>query len=314
MLRLGWHFDPGVSGHSLLVTLTTRGELVKNRLEYEAADALRALLRRAVNASLDRLDLAGTASQVIDAIDLPGSSVSRPVRCRRRPLASCAPRECTPTSRFPASWTGSSVARIRRAPSAREDVADRVSGLRQLHPNRVTPGCPLRDTVGEIRATAPVRPTRGAPMTELGSSRPDLETSRVAYGNRPDPTGWTGWVVFASFMMFLLGAFQAIQGLVALFDDGFYIVSDRGLVVDLNYNVWGTIHLILGILLLLSGAGVLTGNLAARTVGVILAGLSALANLVFIEAYPIWSVIIITVDVLVIYALTVHGRELKDSA
>jgi hypothetical protein len=151
-------------------------------------------------------------------------------------------------------------------------------------------------------------------MTELGSSRPDLETSRVAYGNRPDPTGWTGWVVFASFMMFLLGAFQAIQGLVALFDDGFYIVSDRGLVVDLNYNVWGTIHLILGILLLLSGAGVLTGNLAARTVGVILAGLSALANLVFIEAYPIWSVIIITVDVLVIYALTVHGRELKDSA
>jgi hypothetical protein len=151
-------------------------------------------------------------------------------------------------------------------------------------------------------------------MTELGSSRPDLETSRVAYGNRPDPTGWTGWVVFASFMMFLLGAFQAIQGLVALFDDGFYIVSERGLVVDFNYNVWGTVHLILGILLILSGAGVLTGNLAARTVGVILAGLSALANLVFIEAYPIWSIIIITVDVLVIYALTVHGRELKDSA
>jgi hypothetical protein len=150
-------------------------------------------------------------------------------------------------------------------------------------------------------------------MTELGSSRPDLDTSRVAYGNRPDPTGWTGWVVFASFMMFLLGAFQAIQGLVALFDDGFYAVSSSGLVVDVNYNVWGTIHLILGILLILSGAGVLTGNLAARTVGVILAGLSALANLVFIEAYPVWSLIIITVDVLVIYALTVHGRELKDS-
>jgi hypothetical protein len=72
MLRLGWHFEPGVSGHPLLVTLTTRGELVKNRLEHEAADALRALLRRAVNASLDRLDLAGIASQVIDAIDLPG--------------------------------------------------------------------------------------------------------------------------------------------------------------------------------------------------------------------------------------------------
>jgi hypothetical protein len=151
-------------------------------------------------------------------------------------------------------------------------------------------------------------------MTELGSSRPDLDTSRVAYGNSPDPTGWTGWVVFASFMMFLLGAFQAVQGLVALFDDGFYLVTPGNLVVDVNYNVWGTVHLVLGVLLMLSGAGVLTGNLAARTVGVVLAGLSALANLLFIEAYPFWSIIIITVDVLVIYALTVHGRELRDSA
>ena len=91
------------------------------------------------------------------------------------------------------------------------------------------------------------------------------------------------------------------------------VLTAGNLVVDVNYNVWGTVHLILGVLLLLSGAGVLTGNLAARIVGVILAGLSALANLVFIEAYPFWSIIIITVDVLVIYALTVHGRELKDS-
>jgi hypothetical protein len=150
-------------------------------------------------------------------------------------------------------------------------------------------------------------------MTDLGSSRPDMDTSRVAYGNRPDPTGWTGWVVFASFMMFLLGAFQAVQGLVALFDDGFYLVTSGNLVVDVNYNVWGTVHLLLGVLLMLTGAGVLTGNLAARTIGVILAGLSALANLLFIEAYPFWSILIITVDILVIYALTVHGRELKDS-
>jgi hypothetical protein len=150
-------------------------------------------------------------------------------------------------------------------------------------------------------------------MTDLGSSRQDVDTSRVAYGNSPDPTGWTGWVVFASFMMILAGSFQAIQGLVALFDDGFYLVRPGGLVVDVNYNVWGTVHLILGVLVLISGVGVLSGNLAARTVGVILAGLSALANMAFIGAYPIWSLIVITVDVLVIYALTVHGRELRDS-
>jgi hypothetical protein len=150
-------------------------------------------------------------------------------------------------------------------------------------------------------------------MTNHGSSRPDVDTSRVAYGTQPDPTAWTGWVVFASFMMILLGCFQAIEGLVALFDAGFYLVTSGGLVVDVNYNVWGTVHLLLGILLLASGVGVLTGNLAARVVGVILAGLSALANLVFIGAYPIWSIIIITVDVLVIYALTVHGRELHEA-
>src|SRR5215218_3082517 len=124
----------------------------------------------------------------------------------------------------------------------------------------MTAGCPGRDTVGPIRAGAPERRTRGAPMTDVGSSRPGYETSRVAYGNDPDPTGWTGWVVFASFMMFLVGSFQAIQGLVALFDDGFYLVRENGLVVDVNYNVWGTIHLLLGVLLMISGAGVLTGN------------------------------------------------------
>jgi hypothetical protein len=99
-------------------------------------------------------------------------------------------------------------------------------------------------------------------MTNHGSSRPDVDTSRVAYGTEPDPTAWTGWVVFASFMMILLGCFQAIEGLVALFDAGFYLVTSGGLVVDVNYNVWGTVHLLLGILLLASGVGVLTWRLA----------------------------------------------------
>jgi hypothetical protein len=118
--------------------------------------------------------------------------------------------------------------------------------------------------------------------------------------------------MFASFMMILVGAFQAIQGLVALFDDGFYLVRSSGLVVDVNYNVWGTVHLLIGVVLMLSGAGVLTGNLAARTVGVLVAGLSALVNMAFIRAYPVWSILIIAIDVLVIYALTAHGRELRD--
>ena len=150
-------------------------------------------------------------------------------------------------------------------------------------------------------------------MTDLGSTRPAVEPSGAAYDDGPSPTGWTGWVVFASAMMFLLGCFQAVQGLVAIFDDGFYHVTEGGLVIDVDYTVWGWVHLFLGVLIIISGLGVLTGNLAARAVGVLLAGLSALVNLAFIEAYPIWSVIIITIDVLVIYALTVHGRELRST-
>ena len=127
------------------------------------------------------------------------------------------------------------------------------------------------------------------------------------------PTAWTGWVVFAAFMMMMLGFFQAIEGLVAIFNKGFYQVTPSGLVLSVNFTVWGWVHLLLGALIFVSGIGVLAGNVAARAVAVVLAGLSALLNLVFIEAYPFWSIIIIAVDVLVIYALTVHGGELRDS-
>jgi hypothetical protein len=147
-------------------------------------------------------------------------------------------------------------------------------------------------------------------MTDLGSSRPNVNTSAAAYR---EPSAWAGWATFAGIMLILLGCFQAIEGFVAIFDDGYYHVTEGGLLVNVDYTAWGWTHLLLGVLLVVSGAGVLVGNVAARAVGVLLAGLSALVNLAFIEAYPIWSVIVITVDVLVIYALTVHGGELRDS-
>jgi hypothetical protein len=151
-------------------------------------------------------------------------------------------------------------------------------------------------------------------MTDLGSSRPSVNTSAAAHRSDREPTAWAGWATFAGIMLILLGCFQAIEGFVAIFDDGWYHVTEGGLLVEVDYTAWGWTHLLLGVLLVVSGAGVLVGNVAARAVGVLLAGLSALVNLAFIEAYPIWSVIVITVDVLVIYALTVHGGELRDSA
>jgi hypothetical protein len=126
-----------------------------------------------------------------------------------------------------------------------------------------------------------------------------------------EPTAWTGWVVFAGVMLIMLGSFQIIQGLVALFDDGFYLVRSNGLVVDVDYNTWGWVHTGIGIIGVLAGLGLLAGNMAARIVGIVIAFLSALVNLAFLSAYPVWSTIMITVDVIVIYAIIVHGRELK---
>jgi hypothetical protein len=129
----------------------------------------------------------------------------------------------------------------------------------------------------------------------------------------PHRTGWTGLVWFAAFMMLMLGTFQAIQGLAAVINDDFYTVSPNGMVLHLDYSVWGWAHLLLGVAIFLAGVGVLSGNVLARTVGVVLAILSAIVNLLFAAAAPGWAILLISLDVLVIYALTVHGREMADT-
>jgi hypothetical protein len=105
----------------------------------------------------------------------------------------------------------------------------------------------------------------------------------------------------------LVGTFQVVQALVALLDDGYYQVSEGGLVLDLDYAVWGWVHLGLALAVVGAGLGVLAGSRLARILGVGLAGLSALVNLVFLAAHPLWGALVVGIDVLVIYALTVHA-------
>jgi hypothetical protein len=131
-----------------------------------------------------------------------------------------------------------------------------------------------------------------------------------AYG-RPEPTGWVGWIFFAGIMMIMLGSFEIIDALVALFNDTYYLVAPSGLVVSVDYTAWGWVHLGLGILAIGTGFGVVAGRGWARVIGIILALLSAIVNLAFIAAYPIWSTVLIAVDVIVIYALAVHGAEAR---
>ena len=141
----------------------------------------------------------------------------------------------------------------------------------------------------------------------------DTPTTRGVDRTRAQaPTAWVGWLVFAGVMMVLVGTFQAIDGLIALFNDELYVVRPSGLVVNVDYTVWGWVHLLLGILLIAAGYAVFSGKVWGRTLGVIAAMLSAVVNFAFIPAYPVWSLLIITVDVLVIYALIAHGGELRE--
>ena len=118
-------------------------------------------------------------------------------------------------------------------------------------------------------------------------------------------------VLFGGIMMLMMGGFQIIEGFVALFKDDYYLVTRNGLVVNVDYTTWGWTHLLIGLVAVAAGIGVLLGQMWARVIGIIIAVVSALANIAFLSAYPVWSTIIIATDVLVIYALTVHGSEVK---
>ena len=118
-----------------------------------------------------------------------------------------------------------------------------------------------------------------------------------------------GFAAFAGAMLVVAGIFQAMDGLIALFNDDFYVVG-KEYIFQFDVTSWGWIHLILGIVLVASGIGIFSGNVLARTVGVIVAGLSMIANFAWLPYQPWWSVIIIALNFAVIWALTLHGRDI----
>jgi hypothetical protein len=125
------------------------------------------------------------------------------------------------------------------------------------------------------------------------------------------PSAWAGWVVFAGTMAIIAGVFNIIQGLVALFDDKYFVVAGGDLLV-FDYTAWGWVHLLVGVVMVVVGLGILRGSPWGLVAGVVIAGVNAIVQLGFLAAYPVWSILIIALDVVVIYALIVHGRELAD--
>ncbi|HEX7632778.1 MAG TPA: hypothetical protein VF401_00465 [Candidatus Saccharimonadales bacterium] len=131
--------------------------------------------------------------------------------------------------------------------------------------------------------------------------------NRVADQNT---TGWVGWIYFAGILMLVRSVFQGFFGIVALSKNTFYLVTQQQLAV-FDFSAWGWIHIILAIILLTGGFSLFSGGLWGRIVATFGTALSLVANLIFLPAYPVWSIAAIIIDILVLYALLVHGDETR---
>ena len=157
------------------------------------------------------------------------------------------------------------------------------------------------------------------PRDAAGRAPGQPPASGVGTAARPGDTGYStwaedgfsGWAWFTGGLMGLVGLFQIIAGITALASADYYEVPAGDLVIDVGYSTWGWVHLVLGIVMVVTGGGLAFGNVAARVVGVAVLGVSALVNLVFITAQPFAGTLIIALDVFLIYAITVHGGEPK---
>ena len=139
----------------------------------------------------------------------------------------------------------------------------------------------------------------------------DAYSSSASRAQRETP-GWAvGFIMFAAIMMIMVGVFQALQGLVGIFENEFYVPT-RNYLLQFDATTWGWTHLLLGLLIAFAGYGLLSGKTWARTVAIFLAVLSAIANFAFIPYYPFWSLLIITLDIFVIWAIAARGGELRD--
>jgi len=121
--------------------------------------------------------------------------------------------------------------------------------------------------------------------------------------------GAVGWITFAGFMMVIGGGFAMLEGLGMLIHKANFPGADA--VLQQHSSTWGWFHLIVGAALLFSGIGIFSGNVLARTVGVIAATISALGAFTTIQLQPVWNTIIIAVDIAIIWALTAHGRDVR---
>ncbi|MEU9793313.1 hypothetical protein AB0E27_22240 [Streptomyces sparsogenes] len=112
----------------------------------------------------------------------------------------------------------------------------------------------------------------------------------------------SGWLVFAAVMLLFAGLMGLGQGISAIRNDQVFLVT-RNYVFSFDLTGWGWVHAIVGAVAVIAGLALFTGAMWARVTGVVLAGLSLIANFLWLPYYPVWAVALLIVDALVIWAL-----------
>ena len=119
-----------------------------------------------------------------------------------------------------------------------------------------------------------------------------------------------GWIGFAGILMLIIGSLNVFQGLIALFDDEYYVVTQSGFLV-FDLTGWGWIMLIWGIILALVGLALLNGASWARWTSIVLVGVNVFGQLGFLGNTndTVWLLITLTLNIIVLYALIVRWHE-----
>ena len=123
---------------------------------------------------------------------------------------------------------------------------------------------------------------------------------------------WTGMMGFASIMLVLIGGFHVLGGFIALLENRVYDVDASELLLFRSYAGWGIAHMALGTAAFLTGIALFYRRPWSRIATIVVASLSAVTNLGFLSAAPVWYGVLILLDVLVIYAVTVHFDDERD--
>ena len=127
---------------------------------------------------------------------------------------------------------------------------------------------------------------------------------------------WSGWIVFAGFVVLIVGTMDVIQGFVGIIEDEYIVATREGLAI-IDVTAWGWITLLWGSLLILAGLGLLGGAGWARWLAIIGVAVNAIQQVAFManypQAYPLWNILIVTLNFVVLYALTARWHGFRES-